>query len=220
MNKAWSYSSMKQYITCPKQYYHLRVAKDYEDKQSNEVTAYGTAFHLAAEEYVRDNKELPPAFCFAKQYLDALKGLRGDKYCEYKMGLTADLVPCEFFAPDIWLRGIADLLIINGDKAYVLDYKTGKSAKYADTSQLELLALMVFKHFPEVTYVKAGLLFVIANTYVDAKYYRKNESTTWATWLAKYATLAAAHRNNRWNPRPSGLCKRHCIIEECPHCGG
>ena len=22
-----------------------------------------------------------------------------------------------------------------------------------------------------------------------------------------------------WNPRPSGLCKKHCVVLECPHNG-
>jgi predicted signal transduction protein with EAL and GGDEF domain len=57
---------------------------------------------------------------------------------------------------------VADLLIINKDKGEgrVIDYKTGKSAKYADTKQLALMAACVFAHFPEVKVVKTGLLFV------------------------------------------------------------
>ena len=66
------------------------------------------------------------------------------------MGLKKDFTPCKFNDPEVWARGIVDLLVINGDKARIIDYKTSKSSQYADTKQLELLALLTFKHFPEI----------------------------------------------------------------------
>jgi len=60
-------------------------------------------------------------------------------------------------------------LIIQEDRAYVIDYKTGKP-KFAETDQLELLALAVFKHYPQVKKVKAGLLFVVASDFIKANF--------------------------------------------------
>ena len=56
------------------------------------------------------------------------------------MGITRDLRPCGFGARDVWWRGIVDLAIIDKErgKAFVVDYKTGKSSQYADKDQLEL----------------------------------------------------------------------------------
>jgi hypothetical protein len=53
------------------------------------------------------------------------------------------------------------LIVVNEEKetAFVVDYKTGKSSRFADTRQLEILTLALFKHFPKVKRVKAGLLF-------------------------------------------------------------
>ena len=160
----WSYSSMKLFEQCPRKYFHLRVAKDVVEPESDAMH-YGTRFHEAAEFYMRDGTPLPDYFNFAKQVLDSLRQIKGEKFCEYEMGITSDLEPCGFKDERVWYRGIADLLIINREKgeARVIDYKTGKSAKYADPDQLELMSLCVFKHFPEVKKVKAGLLFVIAN---------------------------------------------------------
>ena len=105
--------------------------------------------------------------------------MEGDKICELKMGLTADLEACTFFADDVWFRGIADLLIVNNETATVVDYKTGKSSKYADKGQLELMALAVFKHFPKVKKVKAGLLFVVCNDLVKDTYQVENSPALW-----------------------------------------
>lgn len=215
----WSYSSMKLFEQCPRKYYHLRVAKDVVEPESDAMH-YGTRFHEAAEQYIRDGTPLPEYFKFAKSALDNLNTFEGEKFCEYEMGITADLEPCEFKAPNVWYRGIADLLIINREKgeARVVDYKTGKSAKYADPDQLELMSLCVFKHFPEVKKVKAGLLFVIANAFPKAQFDLRDE-VRWDKWKYKHQRLQAAHENDTWNPKPSGLCKAWCPVLTCAHNG-
>lgn len=215
---AWSYSSIKAYGQCPKKFYHLKVIKDVKEPET-EAMLYGTQFHEAAEFYVRDNTPLPPQFVFVKSALDNLKQLPGNKLCEYEMGLTENLEPCGFKDENVWWRGIADLLIINGDEARCVDYKTGKSAKYADTDQLELMALAIFKHFPEVKKVKAGLLFVISKNFIKDSYSADNQDKMWTKWFAEHNRMKMSYENGVWNPRPSGLCKKHCLVLECPHNG-
>jgi RecB family exonuclease len=217
---AWSFSSIKTFEQCPKKFYHLKVTKDFKEDQNAEHLTYGTAFHEAAELYVRDGTPIPPQFSYAQSSLDNLRNRPGTKLCEYEMGLTADLEPCGFKDPSVWWRGIADLIILeDGGVARVVDYKTGKSAKYADMGQLELMALAVFKHFPEVITVKAGLLFVIANAFPKATYHRDDEQKLWAKWLADHGKMKRAYETGVWNPKTSGLCKKHCVVLSCPHNG-
>lgn len=219
---AWSYSSLKTFEQCPKKYYHLKVVRDYEEDFNTEAMRYGNEYHMAAEQYVSGLvDELDPRFDYSQDVLDKLRGMSGDKLCEHQMGITSNLEPCEFFGKDVWYRGVADLIILNRDTgvAKVFDYKTGKSAKYADVGQLELMALCVFKHFPEVHTVKAGLLFVVCNKLIKETYERKDESELWKKWLIKHGTLEKTLVTDVWNPRPTGLCKAHCIILECPHNG-
>jgi RecB family exonuclease len=216
---AWSFSSIKTFDQCPKKFYHLKVVKDFQEDQNAEHLTYGTQFHEAAEFYIRDDTPLPPQFSYAQKSLDKLKAMPGEKLCEYEMGLTANLAPCGFKDPDVWWRGIADLIILRDDVAFVLDYKTGKSAKYADKGQLELMALAVFKHFPQVKRVKAGLLFVVANAFPKAEYTIQEEPILWNKWLADYGKMKKAYETGVWNPRTSGLCKKHCVVLSCPHNG-
>lgn len=215
---AWSFSRMKAFENCPKQFYHVNVLRQYPVVET-EAMRYGTEFHKACEEFIRDDTPVPPQFSFVADALAMLKALPGDKHCELRLGLTADLTPCAFGAKDVWFRGIVDLLIIDGGTARIIDYKTGKNAKYADTGQLQLMALAVFKHFPQVQRVKAGLLFVIANAFVKQDFDVKDEAVLWSPWVKKYATLEKAFETGVWNPRPSGLCKRHCPVVECEHNG-
>ena len=60
---AWSYSSITLFDQCPKKYYHLRVAKDIKEPES-EAMLYGTAVHKAAEDYIKDDKPIPEKFSF------------------------------------------------------------------------------------------------------------------------------------------------------------
>ena len=217
---AWSFSSIKTFEQCPKKFYHLKVAKDYQEDQGAEHLLYGTAYHEAAEHYIRDDVPLPPQFAFSKGVLDSLKNRPGKKLCEYEMGLTENLEPCGFKDPNVWWRGIADLIILEDDgTARVVDYKTGKSAKYADKGQLELMALAIFKHFPEVTNVKAALLFVIAKAFPKAAYSKDDEPKLWEKWLRDHGRMRRAYETGVWNPQPSGLCKKHCVVLSCSHNG-
>jgi hypothetical protein len=215
---AWSFSGIKSFESCPKKFYHLKVLKDYSEPPTD-ATMYGTEFHLAAELYVRDGTPLPAHFEFALPVLEKLKGMGGEKLCEYEMGLTENLEPCGFKDPNVWWRGIADLIIINGTRAKVLDYKTGKNAKYADKGQLELMALAMFKHFPLVEHVDAGLLFVVSKDFITSKYSLDDVPALWEKWLNAYGQLKSSYTNNVWNPRPSGLCKKHCVVLSCSHNG-
>ncbi len=215
---AWSFSRMKAFETCQKQYYHVNVLKEFPFRET-EATLYGTEFHKACEEFIRDGKPVPEKFAFMRSALETLNAIPGDKHCELKMGLTANLDPCDFFDKRVWFRGVVDLLIINGEEARVIDYKTSKNSKYADTGQLQLMALSVFKHFPQVKKVKAALLFTIANDMVKQNYSVNDEGVLWKPWIQRYATLEKAHKNNVWNPKPSGLCKKHCPVTQCPHNG-
>jgi len=111
-------------------------------------------------------------------------------------------------------------VIIDGDKAFLVDYKTSKSSKYADTAQLELLALALFKHFPEVKKVKAGLLFVVVKDFVKVEYENdENKGKAWMKWLETTHTLESCLANNVWNAKPNFTCRNFCPVTDCIHNG-
>jgi hypothetical protein len=217
----WSFSKIKAFEQCPKQFYHEKILKEYPFVET-EAIRYGNEFHKAAENYIKDSTPLPKKFSFIQETLDSLNEKRGVKLCERKLGVTENLEPCDFFAKNVWFRGIADLLIIDtlGELAWVIDYKTGKNSKYADKGQLELMALSVFAHYPEIKKVRAGLLFVVSKDLIKDSYADFDKDKLWLKWLAKYEQMKSAAEVNVWNPKPSGLCKRHCQVTVCVHNGG
>ena len=114
---------------------------------------------------------------------------------------------------------MADPVIIKDDKAFLVDYETGKSSKYADTKQLEILALALFVHFPQIKRIKAGLLFVVANDFVKVDYDTSAPQLHWVKWMRDTAQLEAAYENDVWNARPNFSCKQYCAVTSCPHNG-
>ncbi len=211
--KSWSFSALKTFETCPRKYHAEKVEKLYPFEDTVH-TIYGKKVHLACEEYIRDGKPLPKGMEQFQDALDALNKIPGDKHCELEMALTADRQPTEFKAKEVWVRGIADLVIVNGDKARIVDYKTG-SAKYPDKKQLELMSLMLFEYFPEVQEVKAALAFLLHDVVVKAKYQRDDAEKLWKKWESRTDILDAAFEHDNWPPNPNGLCRKWCPVEHC-----
>jgi CRISPR/Cas system-associated exonuclease Cas4 (RecB family) len=196
----------------------MKIAKDYTEAETDAMR-YGTEAHLAAEEFIRDGKPVPVKFAYMKDVLEALNRRRGNKITEIKMGLTQELEPCGFMSKDVWWRGIADLVITDGSTAWIVDYKTGKSAKYADKGQLELMALATFKYFPNIKNINAALIFTKAKKFVKHKYTDDMIDSLWDKWLSKFRRMEVAYETDTWNAHPSGLCKRHCAVIECVYNG-
>jgi hypothetical protein len=185
---------------------------------------YGTDVHEAAELFIRDGLALPEKYSYLKPLLDKLNTYPGQKHCELEMGLKrvdGRLLPCAFNDPDVWYRGIADLVIIDpdGKTARIIDYKTGKSSRYADTKQLALMAACVFLHFPSVEHVKAALLFVVAGDLIKAQYDAPNGMHIFTELNDKLTLREAAYESEIFNPKKNFTCRAYCPVVICPHNG-
>ena len=215
---AWSYSSINTFKQCPKKYYHLKVAKDVKDVSSSAMY-YGNEVHRASEHYVKKGTPIPTKFKFIKKTLDSLNNIQGEKHCEIRMALAkedGEYVPTTFFADNVWWRGIADLLIVDDDKAYLVDYKTGKSAKYADTKQLDLLAGATFTHYPEIKSIKSALAYVVSNEFVQKKHTSDMRKSYLTVFDDELERLDSAEENEVWNAIDGPLCA-YCPVTKCEH---
>lgn len=203
---AWSHSALKQFEQCPRQYHEVKVLKKYPFEQSD-AALYGEKLHEACEFYVKEGKPLPAEFAFVQPTLDALVAKSGRKLAEQKMALTTDLKPTDWFAKDVWVRGMADLLIVDDENmtARVVDYKSGNN-KYPDRDQLVLMSIMVFEHFPHIRKVQSALLFVVKNDMVKMSMTREQKDEHWWKYRERVARIAAAQESGVWNPRQSPLC--------------
>lgn len=212
-----SHSSIKDFQGCSRRYQQVRILKRFKQAPT-EATTYGQLVHKAFEDYLMTDTALPEHLARHEPVLAKIKAMPGDRYCEQKLGMKHDFTPCEFRAPDVWFRGIPDLLIVNGSKAWVGDWKTGKSSRFADTSQLELMAAMTMAHYPQVNTVKGMLFFIVPGDVILSMYKREQLPDILSRWAGHAAQIEDALAADVWNARPSGLCK-FCPVtpEVCEH---
>ena len=215
---AWSYSSIKTFDQCPKKYFHLKVAKDVQDTPGPEAI-YGTQVHKAAEDYIKLGTPVPPKYGVIKETVEALELFPGTKHTELRLGVSkADTgyAPTTFFGKDVWWRGIVDLLIINDNRAWIVDYKTGKNAKYADMKQLDLMAGAIFVHYPEIEIIKSGLAYVASSEFPKKTHHKEHLEAYLSVFDPQLDQLEAALDNGIWNAKTSPLCG-WCPVRSCEH---
>jgi hypothetical protein len=210
----WSHSALKDYEGCARRYHEVKVLKKYPF-QETEATRYGVEVHKALENFIKDGTPLQPPYAQFQAVVEALIQKPGRKLAEYEMALTKQLQPCAWKAEDAWVRGIADILIVNDDNltATVADWKTGND-KYPDQDQLVLMSLMVFAHFPHIRKVNSALLFIVKGTMVKMQMLREDAQAAWWKYRERTARLEASYANDVWNPTPTPLC-RYCVVSGC-----
>lgn len=205
--------------TCPRQYGEITVYKRFKNEFTSTKGEYGDRLHKAADAYIHYGGTIDAEFEYLRPTLDILRSNPGTKHTEHKMGITHALEPVGWNDSSRWFQGIADLLIVSDSPvARVLDYKTG-DAKYADTDQLELMALLVFSHFPHVKLVKGRLLFVLSQKTRDRNVDISERDRLLQKYRERDARRVAAIENDNFPMKESGLCKKHCVVVSCVHNG-
>lgn len=124
---SWSHSAVSDFDTCPYQYAHKRIYKTVPYEET-EATIWGTRVHKAAEDYVNgepvvDEEAFLPVAPYAGLFLKK-KEAGATVLCEYEMGLTEDWKAVGF--KQGCGRVISDVLIIEDEKCFVADFKSGK----------------------------------------------------------------------------------------------
>ena len=200
-----SFSSIKMYENCPKRYYHQRIRKEVQDKGSD-ATIYGERIHEALEHRLESKVDLPKE---SEGYEVLCRGIEktargGTLLVEQKLTLSEDLTPTGWWDGDAWVRSILDVLVLRNDTAVVMDWKTGK--RRPDFTQLELFALQVFSHFPDIDKVKSSFLW-LKDMQMDSKiYYRDELGSMWGKLLQRISRIEQSLAHDKWPPKPSGLC--------------
>ena len=197
-NLTHSFSSIKMYENCPKRYYHQRITKEVQDTGSD-ATIYGERVHEALEHRLDKKVELPSESKTYEPLCKSIEGLGGTLQVEQKLTLSENLTPTTWWEKDAWLRSILDVLIIFEDEAIVMDWKTGK--RRPDFSQLEMFALQVFSHYPNIKKVKSTFVWLKDLSLDSHTYNRLDADDLWVKLLSKTERINQSLTNNNWPPK-------------------
>lgn len=205
MGISHSFSRLSVFDQCALRYDRQYVTADVKDTGGT-ASNYGNRVHSDFEHYLRDGAPLPDDVAKFKSVLDKVKAVPGEQHYELQMAVRADKTPCDWFARDAWMRGIADLAIINGDTAYAADWKTGKPKD--DTQQMQLMAAFIFTLYPQVQTVTAMYVWLFHPHVASPPlvFQREQAPQLWAHFERKVQRVEDAIVQGVFQPKPSGLC--------------
>lgn len=220
----WSWSQWEAYETCPRAFYEIKLAKNFIETDDKQYLIWGNEVHTALELRVGQGVPLPERMIQYEPMAYSLSNAPGIKYCELETAVNSEYLACGYWDDDCYNRGKEDLVIVNGNKAIDIDYKTGKPK--TNTQQLELSAARVMAKFPEVHTVHTAYAWLQTGKWTRATYTRDDLSHIWEGFVGKVGDMIWSEKNNTWPAKPSGLCKRSkrvgstyagCIVATCPH---
>jgi predicted RecB family nuclease len=206
---AWTYSQLEKFETCPRQFYHVRVKKDWVEAPTD-ATRWGEKVHTAMENRVLYGEALPDGMNQWESIATKIASMKGEIKCEQKMAVDSGFQPADWGSA--WSRGIADVVITYKDTAVILDYKTGKRKP---TEQLMLYAGYAFAHYPQVQTVTTGFVWLKEKKIDKTPFHRSDVSTIWLEFLPRVRKLETAYEKDKWLARPSGLCNGWCPVKSC-----
>lgn len=208
-NPPWTYSQLDTFESCPRKFYRTKVLRDIVEPPTIH-TKWGTDVHTAFENAITYGEALPDTMSQWQTIANKIGKLPGDKLCEYKFSIDKAFEPVGW--KDAWSRGIADLVVIKDTHAVVMDYKTGKRKL---TEQLDLYAMYTYHHFPEVTKVTTGFVWLKEKKLDWNTTTREEIPVVWQKMLPRVAKLESAYERDKWPARTSGLCRGWCPVKDC-----
>ena len=213
---SWSYSKLKNFRSCPKKHYHVDVAKDVKEAESDELK-WGNLVHKRLAERLSKGTALPVGMERYEKWCQQILAGGGNILVEQQLAIDKNFGPCKWFGDEAWYRGIADVLKIMGPVALAVDWKTGRILE--DSVQLGLMAQCVFSHYPEIQRIRTEFIWLKEDASSRADFKREDMPTLWRGLWPSIEELKHAHDTMTYPAKKGGLCRNWCPVKACPHNG-
>jgi hypothetical protein len=153
------------------------------------------------------------------KYVDKIFSYEGKRIVEQRMAIDNNFKPTKWMAKNVWCRGIIDIGVVGSEKAYLLDWKTGKHKPNSD--QLMLFAALAFIHYPWIEKAVCGFIWLKDSKFDKEVYTKEQIQDIWGEFLPRVDRLEIAFSEDKWQAKPSGLCKNWCPVGKrlCEFCG-
>lgn len=213
-----SWSRISDFRQCPFKFHEKYIAKTYPDESNNPAFAKGNEVHKQLETYIkqgtkRSEEKLGVIAKAGKPLADALFMDGGEVHAEMQLAVKEDWSPIDWFAKDIMFRAIIDVLHIKDGVATIIDWKTGKEAKYTDNrGQLHLSAAFVFELFPDVQTITSALAFLEHKKSHKYSFARETHAKNRVAWMIEYELINA---EDEYAPKKNQYC-HWCLSKTCP----
>jgi len=210
----WSFSALNDFATCPRQYAAKRFYCTVVD-DTNEANIWGDRAHKALESRLKTSLPLAPEFAEYERYCAAIDRAPGLLKTELQIAFDKDLKPVSWFSPQAWGRGILDVLLVNGDTAWIWDWKTGKVKE--NLPQLQLFAAITSILHPEVVKFITRFVWLKHHKVTGEDIMAHQLPFIWDKTFEDIRLVEQAWQYENFPCSPSGLCRGWCPVRECPH---
>lgn len=219
----YTYTILNNYRNvCPHQMFRRYIARDQPYVETPEMK-WGNQVHSAFEFRIGSGKPLPDGMQQWEKFAAPFDSFASAKAraagkprtisVEQKLAITKDAQPCDYWAKDVWLRGKLDLTAIEGDTAYMADWKTGGS-KYEDPFELEVGAVLLKLNKKHLTKIVGNYVW-LKEERLGQRYDLSAFRQTWDE-INRIVALIERDRSAEggFEKRKSGLCG-WCSVSDC-----
>jgi PD-(D/E)XK nuclease superfamily len=194
---------------CEYQTYRRYVKKDIPFFKTDAME-WGDKVHSAFETRLRSGLILPREMQQWERFAVSFDGR--SPMVEQKLGMTDRAKVTGFFDKDVWFRGKADAIVIQGDKAFIADWKTGGS-KYEDPFELATNAVLLKVKYPELKKIMGSYVWLKEDR-VGQQYDLSDFKATFMEITRLMGEIKARRDSGEWAKDKSGLCG-YCPCDDC-----
>jgi hypothetical protein len=208
----WSHTFLHTYEdVCPHQAWRRFIKRDLPYAKPSEAQKHGQDVHKAMERRIA-GKGLPAELAEFEKFAKPFDGK--SPLGEQKLGITLTGKATGFFAPDVWGRGVIDVLLMHEKTAYLVDWKTGKS-KYESPFELEVHAILLHAKFPTLEKI-VGRYIYLSEDKVSEMYDLSRTSNTWKRIGQIMRSVEADQAAGHFEKRQGPLCG-WCPVIDCEY---
>lgn len=220
-----SHTFLRDWNNCPWKAYRRYIKKDLPKFVGTTETKWGDEVHSAFEVRIKHGTAFPQGM--EKFEAIAAPLVAAGARAEKMLGITEDGRQCDFFAPNVWLRGKIDATAIKPcytmgiapkyEVAAIFDWKSGKRREEKD--ELEVHGVLLKAWQPTIQKITAHYVWLQDNEVGKAYDVSDTEKK-----LAEIRSVMNTVRNcmeiEDFPKRPNPLCGGawgSCPVEDCEH---
>jgi CRISPR/Cas system-associated exonuclease Cas4 (RecB family) len=214
----YSYSRLSIYDRCPRKF-KFRYIDELDIDTDSPVFEKGKYFHAILEKYP-DIPEWDFKYSDNKNNAaDMLKQIRTfcetDKRYQYLIGKVLYQREQQFYLnhalencdeENQFINGCIDYVGVTDDCVLLIDWKSGKTQKFASFKQLELYSIWAFNNFPKINTVKTMLFFIEQDSILTNSIDRTEVDYIKKSLIEKIKTIE------------SDTDYKKCVKEDCHYC--
>ena len=204
-----TFTMLSSFLNCEHAMYRRYIKRDLGPYVQSKEAKWGDDIHVAMQRRIGSKTPLPDTMrqweCFAVPFDGKIP------LVEQQLAITRQGKATGYWDKDAWFRGKADCVIVEGERAYFLDWKSGKS-NYEDPFELETGALLLRAKRPQIKTVVGSYAWLKENR-IGTLYDLSDFDGTWNR-IKELMGQIEAKKPEEFVKHKSGLCG-WCSVKDC-----